>query len=153
IWGELIKAGAYPAGLGARDSLRLEATYSLYGHEINDSITPVEAGLFWLVKPKQGIEYIGKKVLLEQKNEGTNRIIVGLNLLDRGIIRENFKIFKGGEKIGYVTSGGYSPTLKKTIGLGLISKRHKEEGTEIEIEIRNKLLRGVVVSTPFYRNV
>ncbi len=153
IWGELIKAGAYPAGLGARDSLRLEATYSLYGHEINDSITPVEAGLFWLVKPKQGIEYIGKKILLEQKTEGTDRIIVGLNLLDRGIIRENFKIFKGGEKIGYVTSGGYSPTLKKTIGLGLISKRHKEEGTEIKIEIRNKLLRGVVVSTPFYRNV
>jgi len=153
IWSELIKAGASPAGLGARDSLRLEATYSLYGHEINDSITPVEAGLFWLVKPKEGVDYIGKNVLLKQKTEGTDRIIVGLNLKDRGIIRDGFKIIKNGNEIGYVTSGGYSPTLKKTIGLGLIKKQFKEEGTEIEIEVRNKLLKGVVVSTPFYRNV
>jgi len=153
IWGELIKTGALPAGLGARDSLRLEATYSLYGHEINDSITPVEAGLFWLVKPKKDIAYIGKEVLLKQKTEGTDRIIVGLNLLDRGVIRDNFKLFKDGEEIGYVTSGGYSPTLKKTIGLGLIKRCYKEEGTELEIEVRNKLLKGVIVSTPFYRNV
>jgi len=153
IWDELVKTGAVPAGLGARDTLRLEATYSLYGHEINDSITPVEAGLFWLVKPKEGIDYIGKSVLLKQKKEGTGRIIVGLNLLDKGIIRENFKIFKDGTEIGYVTSGGYSPTLKKTIGLGIIQKQYKEEGTLIEIEIRNKMLKGVVVSTPFYRNV
>ena len=153
IWGELIKAGALPAGLGARDSLRLEATYSLYGHEINDSITPVEAGLFWLVKPKKDIAYIGKEILLKQKTEGTDRIIVGLNLLDRGVIRENFKLFKDGEEIGYVTSGGYSPTLKKTIGLGLIKRHYKEEGTELEIKVRNKLLKGVIVSTPFYRNV
>ncbi|MFW9952823.1 MAG: glycine cleavage system aminomethyltransferase GcvT, partial [Candidatus Thorarchaeota archaeon] len=153
IWDELVKTGAVPAGLGARDSLRLEATYSLYGHEINDSITPVEAGLLWLVKPKEGIDYIGKSVLLKQKKEGTERIIVGLNLLDKGIIRDNFKIFKDGTEIGYVTSGGYSPTLKKTIGLGIIQKQYKEEGTLIEIEVRNKMLKGVVVSTPFYRNV
>jgi aminomethyltransferase len=153
VWGELINLGASPAGLGARDSLRLEATYSLYGHEINDSITPVEAGLFWLVKPKEGIDYIGKKILIKQKSEGTDRVIVGLNLLDRGILRENFKIFKDGEEIGYITSGGYSPTLKKTIGLALIKKQFKEEGTQLEIEIRNKILRGVVVPTPFYRNV
>ncbi|MBY8986995.1 MAG: glycine cleavage system aminomethyltransferase GcvT [Candidatus Lokiarchaeota archaeon] len=153
IWDELIKTGASPAGLGARDSLRLEAHYSLYGHEINDSITPVEAGLFWLVKPKKGIDYIGKNILIKQKTEGTNRIIVGLNLLDRGVIRDNFKIFKDGIEIGYVTSGGYSPTLKKTIGLSLIEKQYKEVGTELEIKVRNKFLKGVVVSTPFYRNV
>ena len=153
VWGELINLGTSPAGLGARDSLRLEATYSLYGHEINDSITPLEAGLFWLVKPKEGIDYIGKKILLKQKSEGTDRVIVGLNLLDRGILRENFKIFKDGEEIGYITSGGYSPTLKKTIGLGLIKKQFKEEGTQLEIEVRNKTLKGVVVPTPFYRNV
>lgn len=153
IWDELIKTGASPAGLGARDSLRLEATYSLYGHEINDSITPIEAGLFWLVKPKPDIEYIGKKILTEQKTKGTDRIIVGLNLLDRGVIRDNFKIYKDGAEIGYVTSGGYSPTLKKTIGLGLIEKQFKAEGTELEIQVREKLLKGVVVSTPFYRNV
>ncbi len=153
IWIDLIQTGASPAGLGARDSLRLEATYSLYGHEINDSITPVEAGLFWLVKPKDGIDYIGKKTLMEQKMYGTKRIIVGLNLLERGINRENFKIYKENVEIGYVTSGGYSPTLKKTIGLGLIEIQHKSEGTELEIEVRNKFLKGVVVSTPFYRNV
>jgi len=153
IWSDLIQTGASPAGLGARDSLRLEATYSLYGHEINDSITPVEAGLFWLVKPKEGIDYIGKKVLMDQKIHGTERIIVGLNLLERGIIRENFKIFKENVEIGYVTSGGYSPTLKKTIGLGLIKKRYKEVGTELEIQVRNKHLKGIVVSIPFFRNV
>lgn len=153
IWNDLTKTGASPAGLGARDTLRLEATYSLYGHEISDSITPIEAGLFWLVKPKEGIDYIGKETLLKQKSEGTDRIIVGLNLLDRGIIREHYKIFKNGNEIGFVTSGGYSPTLKKTIGLGLVEKQYSEVGTRFEIEIRNKFLRGEIVATPFYRNV
>jgi aminomethyltransferase len=153
IWNDLIGAGASPVGLGARDSLRLEATYSLYGHEISDSITPIEAGLFWLVKPKEGIDYIGKETLLKQKSEGTDRIIVGLNLLDRGIIREHYKIFKNNNEIGFVTSGGYSPTLKKTIGLGLVEKQYSEVGTEFKIEIRNKFLRGKIVATPFYRNV
>ena len=90
---------------------------------------------------------------MKQKTEGTNRIIVGLNLIDKGIIRENFKIIKNGNKIGFVTSGGYSPTLKKTIGLGLVERRYSEVGTQFEIEIRNKLLRGQIVTTPFYRNV
>ena len=153
IWNDLIKTGASPAGLGARDSLRLEATYSLYGHEISDSITPIEAGLFWLVKPKEGIDYIGKETLLKQKSEGTDRIIVGLNLLDRGIIREHYKIFIKGKEIGYVTSGGYSPTLKKTIGLGLVESQYSEVGMKLEIEIRNKHLKGEIVATPFYRNV
>jgi aminomethyltransferase len=153
VWSDLVDTGAKPAGLGARDSLRLEASYSLYGHEISDSITPVEAGLGWAVKPKEGIEYLGKKILMKQKSEGANRVLVGLNLLDRGIIRENFKIFKDGSLIGYVTSGGYSPTLKKTIGLGLVNNEHREIGTEIEIEIRGKQLKGIIVPTPFYRNV
>ncbi len=153
VWTHLYDTGASPSGLGARDSLRLEACYSLYGHEISDSITPIEAGLFWLVKPKQGIDYIGKKVLLEQKTKGTNRILVGLNLIEKGIIRDNCKIHINGNQIGYVTSGGYSPTLKKTIGLGLISKQYSEINTEIEVEIRNKLVKGKIVEIPFYRNV
>ena len=153
IWNSLLNTGASPAGLGARDSLRLEAGYSLYGHEISNSITPVEAGLSWLVKPKEGIDYIGKEVLMKQKSEGTKRTIVGLNLVDKGIIRENYQIFKNGNNIGYVTSGGYSPTLKKTIGLGLVENQYSEIGTKIEIEIRNKLLGGEIVTTPFYRNV
>ena len=153
IWDFLHDTGATPAGLGARDSLRLEACYSLYGHEISDTITPVEAGLFWLVKPKEGIDYIGKEVLLEQKSKGTERTLVGLNLLERGIIRENYKIFLNDREIGYVTSGGYSPTLKKTIGLGLVKKEYSEINTEIEIEIRKKLVKGMIVEIPFYRNV
>lgn len=153
VWEDLMNLGASPAGLGARDSLRLEACYSLYGHEISDSITPIEAGLFWLVKPKEGIKYIGKDILLKQKAEGTERTIVGLNLIDRGIIRENYKIYKDGEQIGYVTSGGFSPTLDKTIGLGLIKTQFKDVGTEIQIEIRNKLLKGKIVPIPFFRNV
>ena len=153
IWNALIRTGASPVGLGARDSLRLEAGYSLYGHEISDTITPVEAGLNWLIKPKEGIDYLGKRILLKQKSEGTERILVGLNLLSKGIIRENYDIFKDGKKIGYVTSGGYSPTLKKTIGLGLVKSQDSEIGTELEIEIRGKFLKGVIVSIPFYRNV
>jgi len=153
VWHNLLETGASPAGLGARDSLRLEACYSLYGHEISDSITAIEAGLSWLAKPKEGIDYIGKEVLMKQKSQGTDRNIVGLNLLDKGIIRENYRIFKDNNQIGYVTSGGYSPTLKKTIGLGLVKKELSEVGTEIEIEVRNKLLKGKIVSTPFYRNV
>ncbi|MFX1364242.1 MAG: glycine cleavage system aminomethyltransferase GcvT [Promethearchaeota archaeon] len=153
IWNELLNTGAKPIGLGARDSLRLEACYALYGHEINENITPIEAGLSWLVKPKEGIDYIGKEILIKQKTEGTKRTLVGLNLIDKGIIRENYKIFKNNDEIGIITSGGYSPTLKKTIGLGLIEQRYNEIGTKLEIEIRNKLLQGEIVSTPFYRNV
>jgi len=148
-----MKTGAGAAGLGARDSLRLEACYCLYGHELTNSITPIEAGLNWLVKPKEGIDFIGKEVLIRQKKEGTSRILVGLNLLDRGIIRENYKLFKNGVEIGYVTSGGFSPTLKKTIGLALVEIQYSSIGTEFDVEIRNKLLKAKVVPTPFYRNI
>jgi len=153
VWNVLLNTGASPIGLGARDSLRLEACYSLYGHEISDSITPIEAGLNWLAKPKPGINYIGKEIIEKQKSMGTDRILVGLNLIDRGIIRENYRIFKDGQEIGYVTSGGFSPTLDKTIGLSLVKTEFSEVGTEIEIEIRSKLLKGQIVSIPFYRNV
>jgi aminomethyltransferase len=153
VWNDLIRTGASPIGLGARDTLRLEACYSLYGHEISNKITPIEANIGWVVKQKDGIDFIGKEILLRQKQEGTSRIIVGLNLLDRGIIRENCKLYKDGENIGYVTSGGYSPTLKKTIGLALIKKEYSENNTELKIDIRGKILKAKVVSTPFYRNL
>ena len=153
VWDTLIGLGASPAGLGARDSLRLEACYSLYGHEISDKITPIEAGLNWLAKPKENVDYIGKPVLMKQKKEGTERTLVGLNLIDKGIMRDNNIIFKDGQEIGYITSGGFSPTLNKSIGLGLVKKPYSEVGTELEIEIRNKLLKGKIVSIPFYRNI
>ena len=153
IWDSILATGAHPIGLGARDSLRLEACYSLYGHELSDEITPVEAGIGWVVKPKEGIDFIGKRALLLQKERGTSRILVGISLKDRGILREHYKIFKDNKEIGYITSGGYSPTLKKTIGLGLINSEFKEVGTELEVEIRTKLLQAEIVSLPFYRNV
>jgi aminomethyltransferase len=153
VWNILLDTGAKPAGLGARDSLRLEACYSLYGHEISDEITPIEAGLNWLVKKKEGMDYIGKDILMKQKEQGTSRTLVGLNLKDRGIIRENYKLFKDDQEIGFVTSGGYSPTLEKTIGLALVQKEYSEIGTEMEIEVRGRRLTAEVVSTPFYRNV
>lgn len=153
VWDTLLMNGANPIGLGARDTLRLEACYSLYGHEISDSITPIEANLDWVVKEKEEIDYIGKDVLLNQKEKGTSRILVGLNLLDRGIIRENYKLYNKGVNVGYVTSGGFSPTLNKTIGLALVKRELSSIGTEFDIEIRGKLLKAKVVSTPFYRNV
>jgi len=153
VWNVLINTGASPIGLGARDTLRLEASYSLYGHEISDTITPIEANIGWVVKPKERINYIGKEILLRQKEEGPSRILVGLNLLNRGIIRENYKLFKNGVYIGYVTSGGYSPTLKKTIGLALVKTEHAAIGTELDVEIREKLLKARVVPTPFYQSV
>ncbi|TFG15090.1 MAG: glycine cleavage system aminomethyltransferase GcvT [Promethearchaeota archaeon] len=152
VWNALLKIGISPIGLGARDTLRLEACYSLYGHEISDSITPIEANIGWVVKRKEN-NFIGKDFLLKQKESGVSRILVGLNLLDKGIIRQNSKIYKNSKNIGYVTSGGFSPTLKKSIGLALVKTELSSIGTELEIEIRGKLLKAIIVSTPFYRNV
>jgi aminomethyltransferase len=151
IWKELINTGAKPIGLGARDSLRLEACYSLYGHEINDHINPVEGNIGWVVKPKDGIDYIGKEILLKQKKDGTDRILVGLDLLEKGIMRDHYRLLKNNDEIGFVTSGGYSPTLKKSIALGLVNKEYSSLNTQFEIEIRNKRLPVKVVSTPFYK--
>jgi len=153
IFGILLDAGISPIGLGARDTLRLEACYSLYGHEISENITPVEANIGWVVKEKDDIECIGKEPLLKQKREGTSRILVGLMLIDRGIMRENYNVYKQGEEIGYVTSGGYSPTLDKSIGLALIKTEYNEIDTEVEVEVRNKMKRAKIVPTPFYNNL
>ncbi|MBD3194808.1 MAG: glycine cleavage system aminomethyltransferase GcvT [Candidatus Lokiarchaeota archaeon] len=153
IFNKLLDTEAKPIGLGARDSLRLEACYSLYGHEISDKITPIEANIGWVVKQKDDIDYIGKNILLKQKNEGTSRIIVGLTLKDPGIMRQNYKVFVDGKEIGYLTSGGYSPTLEKSIGLALIQSEYNELEKEVDIQIRKKMKKAEVVSTPFYQNV
>jgi aminomethyltransferase len=151
IFNALLKAGLKPCGLGARDSLRLESCYSLYGNELTDQITPIEANIGWAVKPKNGIDFIGKDILMKQKAEGTARKLVGLNLIDRGILREKYLVFKDGVQIGYVTSGVFAPTLKKTIGLALIDSKFTAIGTELAVEIRGKLLKAVIVQTPFYK--
>lgn len=138
-------------GLGARDTLRLEACYSLYGHEISDKITPIEASIGFCVKDKP-MEFNGKKVLLDQKKNGTERKIVGVELIDKGIIRDHYEVYntEGNEKIGYITSGTFSPTLKKSIGLALIRTQYAKLGNEITIDIKNKKLKARVVQTPFY---
>jgi aminomethyltransferase len=153
LWNRLLDAGRKfgmkPAGLGARDTLRIEACYSLYGHEINENITPVEAGLSWLVKPDKG-NFIGKSVLEKQLRNGTERTLVCFEMTEHAIPREHYDIVNGGVKIGFVTSGTFSPTFRKGIGMGLVTKEFAGLGQEIEIAIRDKNYKAKIVKRPFY---
>lgn len=152
LWNKLMEVGKpegiKPIGLGARDTLRIEACYSLYGHELDETITPVEAGLGWLVKEYKNF-FFGKEVLARQKIDGVKRKIVAFEMVDRAIPREGYLIEKGG-RIGYVTSGTYSPTFKKGMGMGLVSVEHADVGQTIKIVIRNKRYNALVVKGPFY---
>ncbi|WP_457558338.1 glycine cleavage system aminomethyltransferase GcvT [Candidatus Harpocratesius sp.] len=150
IFQTFLDTGAKPIGLGARDSLRLECCFALYGHEINAGITPIEANLSWVVKEKEDFQFIGQDVILKQKQEGTSRISVGLNLVKKGILRHGYKVFKDGKEIGYITSGTFAPTVGKSVGLALIESEFKEIGQELDVQIRNKFKKAVVVKTPFY---
>jgi len=153
MWNKLLASGKEhglkPIGLGARDTLRLESCYSLYGHEINDKITPIEAGLGWAVKTEKD-DFIGKSILEKQKLNGTQKIVVAFEMIDRGIPRENYEVLVNNINIGFVTSGTFSPTLKKPLGMALIKKEHIEIGNEINIKIREKLYRAKIVKRPFY---
>ncbi len=152
LWDRLITEGAAfgikPAGLGARDTLRLESCYSLYGHEINETINPVEAGLGWLIS--SDTEYIGRSVLLRLKNSGAEREQIAIKLTDRGIPREGCAVKKKGRNIGYVTSGAFSPLFKKGIALALVNKGSASIGDTVDIIIRDKEVRGEEVKKPFY---
>tara|TARA_Y100000031_G_C8251633_1_gene400792 strand:- start:6321 stop:7487 length:1167 start_codon:yes stop_codon:yes gene_type:complete len=153
IWTEILDAGEEygikPIGLGARDTLRIEACYPLYGHETNDKITPIEVGLGWLVKTEKE-DFIGKEILKKQKEHGTERILVVFEMVDRGIARENYEIFANNEKIGHVTSGTFSPTFRKSLGMALIKKPFSEIGNELNIKIKGKLHKAKIVKRPFY---
>ncbi len=144
--------GLQPVGLGARDTLRLEARLPLYGHELRDDISPLEAGLGMFVKTAKD-EFVGKEALLSQKENGLRRKIVGYELMDRGIAREGFTVFGPDGAIGFVTSGTFSPTFNKSIGLAMVDLTYAEVGTEFDIEIRGKKARAIVVKTPFYKRV
>jgi len=147
-WQMFLTAGATPAGLAARDTLRLEAAYPLYGHELTSKISPLEAGLGWVVKIDKG-DFIGRKVLAKQKQEGLKRRLVGFNMTEAGIAREGAPVFsEAGIAIGFVTSGTHSPTLKLAIGLALL-----EYGVSgnILIEIRGQKKKAKIVPTPFYK--
>lgn len=142
--------GIKPIGLAARDTLRLEAAFSLYGHEISDSINPLEAGLAWVVKFDKD-QFIGKSALSKVKEDGLRRKITGFEMTDQGIARGGFSVYHADAKIGFVTSGTFSPTLNKPIGLALVDAEHSRAGSEFFVEIRQKKKKARVVQTPFYK--
>lgn len=154
LWNAVLEAGGpsglVPAGLGARDTLRLEKAYPLYGHELDDTTTPLEAGLDWVTKLAKG-PFIGRDVLLRQKEEGVKRKLVGLELVDPGIARSDYPLSKGAQSIGRVTSGTRSPSLGRSIALGYISTHEAFVDNPIEVEIRGKKARAKIVPLPFLR--
>jgi aminomethyltransferase len=153
IWEELMAAGRplglIPAGLAARNTLRLEVCYPLYGSDIDDTITPWEAGLGWIVKPDKG-DFVGKEALVKQKQEGIRRRLEGFEMIDRGIARDHFPVYLEDEPIGHVTSGSYSPSLEKSIGLTYLPVDRDAEA-QLYVEIRGKRLAAKPVKTPFLR--
>ena len=123
---------------------------ALYGHEIDDQTTPWEAGLSWVVKPAKG-EFIGRQALMDQKEQGVPRKLIGFEVTSRGIARQGHTVRNGDEELGAVTSGTYSPTFQKALGLAYVPPDWAEPGTEISIEVRGRLLDAQVVELPFYR--
>lgn len=154
LWGALLEAGTplglLPCGLGARDTLRLEAKMALYGNDIDDRHTVLEADLGWILKLEKG-EFIGKAALAKQKAEGIRRKLVGFEMVGRGIARSHYAMVKDGKPIGEVTSGGPAPWLNKNIGLGYVVVEQATIGTEFDVVIRDNPVRARVVPTPFYK--
>jgi len=154
IWNDILDAGQefgiQPCGLGARNTLRLEAGMALYGHEIHSTITPFEAGLGWIVKLDKG-EFIGRAALVRQKEQGVTRKLIGFEMTARGIGRDDYEVFLDGAPAGWVSSGGPSPTLKKNIGMCYLPADRAQAGRRIEIAIRNQAVDAVTVPLPFYK--
>ncbi len=154
VWEEIIARGKgdglLPIGLGARDTLRLEAKLMLYGNDIDETTTVLEADLKWIVKFKKG-DFLGKDILEKQLAEGINRKLAGFELVDRGIPRPHYPVYAGGQPVSQVTSGTFGPFLKKSIGLTYLPVELTALGTEIEVGIRDKKAKAKVVPTPFYK--
>lgn len=151
VWRKLLESGATPAGLGARDTLRLEAAMALYGHEIDESTTPFEAGLAWVVKLDKG-DFLGRDALAAQRQQGVGKKLVGFEVQGRGIARQGHGVLsEGGESVGAVTSGTWSPTFEKALGLAYVPPEMAAPGTPVTVDVRGKGLSAVVVETPFYR--
>ncbi|MCB1021935.1 MAG: glycine cleavage system aminomethyltransferase GcvT [Bryobacterales bacterium] len=153
LWNEILAAGEefgiLPCGLGARNTLRLEAGMALHGHEISEDITPYEANLGWIVKLKKG-DFLGRDALVKQKEAGVKRKTVGFEIRGRGIGRDGYRVFADGSDVGFVTSGGPSPTLGKNIGIAMVPAEMAVPGRPIEIEIRTRRVEAETVSLPFY---
>ncbi|HHU89783.1 MAG TPA: glycine cleavage system aminomethyltransferase GcvT [Clostridiaceae bacterium] len=154
LWNGILDAGkdkgVAPVGLGARDTLRLEAALPLYGHELSEDISPLEAGLKIFVKMNKD-DYIGKAALSRQLDQGLKRKLYGFEMVDRGIPRNGYDVIMDGSRIGYVTSGGLLPTLNKNGGLALLDNPDLKDGETIEIVIRGRKCKAVLVQLPFYK--
>jgi len=154
VWNSILEAGREfgiePCGLGARDTLRLEAGMCLYGNDINEATTPLEARISFVVKFDKD-EFIGKEALLRQKEEGLKRRRIGIKMLERGIPRRGYGIYKNGEKIGEITSGTFSPFLEKGIGMGYVKIEYDNEGEKVTVDIRGKQLKAEIIKLPFYQ--
>ena len=153
-WNRLMElgrgVGVRPAGLAARNTLRLEMKMPLYGNDIDDTTTPWEAGLGWIVKLARP-DFVGKSALERQQQQGIQRKLVGFQLIDRGIARDHFPVWINDQPAGRVTSGSYSPSLEKSIGLAYLPVDHQAPGSRLSVEVRGKRLAAQVVETPFYR--
>lgn len=154
IWGSILEVGRLiglrPVGLGARDTLRLEMGYCLYGNDITEDTSPLEAGLGWAVKFDKG-DFVGREALSGQKHQGIERKLIGFEMIAKAIPRKGYPILKGQAVIGQVTSGSFSPTFRKGIGLGYLEVEYSQPGTEIQVKIRGKRCQAKVVPTPFYK--
>jgi aminomethyltransferase len=157
LWRKILDAGNFgspegitPAGLAARNTLRLEAAMALYGHELSEDITPLEAGLSWICKLKKG-EFTGRDALLKQKEEGVQRKLVGFEMTERGIARDDQDVVVNGAVVGKVSSGSPAPFLKKNIGLAFVPTACSQPGQALQIDVRGKLIAAQVVPTPFYK--
>ncbi|MEM7556334.1 MAG: glycine cleavage system aminomethyltransferase GcvT [Cyanobacteria bacterium P01_A01_bin.84] len=150
LWKQLLDAGVVPCGLGARDTLRLEAAMALYGQDISDETTPLEAGLGWLVHLDTKGDFIGRSILEQQKAEGIKHRLVCLQMQGRNIARHDYQVLSAGQVVGKVTSGTLSPTLAYPVALAYVPKELGKVGQNLEVEIRNKVYPAVVVKRPFY---
>ena len=151
IWDELIKVGAQPAGLAARDILRLEMSYCLYGNDIDETINPLEAGLGWITSLDKE-KFIGFDRIQQEKKVGSKRRLVAFSMRERGIPRPGYKVYAEGRNIGYVTSGTQSPLLNTGIGLAYVDTPFNKIGQQISIAIRDKLLETIIIKAPFINN-
>jgi aminomethyltransferase len=154
LWEAILMAGesdgVVPAGLGARDTLRFESGLPLYGQELSQDISPLEAGLGFVVKLNKE-DFIGKQALARQKENGVPRKLIGLEMIDKGIPRTGYKVFHNDEEIGEVTTGTQSPTLNKNIGFALLNTEHATVGTEVIVQVRKRMLKAEIIATPFYK--
>jgi len=155
LWRAILKAGkskgVEPIGLGARDTLRFEAGLPLYSQELSEDISPIEAGLKFAVKVNKETDFIGKDVLKKQVENGPERTLVGVKMIDKGIPRTGYDVMQDGNVIGVITSGTQSPTLKQNLGNALINSDCAEIGTQVEIKVRKRILKAQIVKTPFYK--